>query len=411
MVITEAAMLDGFGFDRVLQTLITRSGATTTPLALYRQWFDTQNPKPGLAVADAPHCDDFLTNGKPSFNGFPRRCPTPEGVLATSDPFTAHDYAPIGITNRFDLTPPDGSNCGQYRIIFAKMTVSAGDKLHIIFEGVLPNPNPTAGAEGCRPVAQFWTDLSGIDSIAERRTRVERFFFDGIDGFEPVLMPSHFTRATGRIRTAQLAGARRITRFYQFHLQTQGSRLLVVPGLLENTAFGPLFNAGLPSELGADFRQFFVSQVATLAVKDVNGFFDQIPEKFLIVESDPDDNMLAFISDGNFNNGLSSADGKAFRDAISGEISRTGNSLDVGQLLVRTDLQNCEGCHLGGVPIGDGMVFPPALSGTHIDETQQTINAVTRFAISPALRDVFAPNRARILMDFLRGRPLPRHSN
>src|SRR5256885_2112915 len=80
LVITEPAMLEGFDFQRVLQTLIDRSGATaTTPLSLFRQWFDTQNPKPGLAVADAPHCDDFPANGNPSFNGFPRRCPTPEG--------------------------------------------------------------------------------------------------------------------------------------------------------------------------------------------------------------------------------------------------------------------------------------------------------------------------------------------
>src|SRR6266550_2524574 len=117
LVITDPGILDAFDFQRVLQTLVDRSGATaTTPLTLYRQWVDTQNPKPGLAVADAPHCDDFLTNGKPSFNGYPRRCPTPEGILATSDPFTAHDYAAIGITNRFDLAPSDGSNCGQYRI-------------------------------------------------------------------------------------------------------------------------------------------------------------------------------------------------------------------------------------------------------------------------------------------------------
>ncbi len=56
-------MLTGFGFERVMQTLTDRSGTTTTPLALYRQWFDTQNPKPGLAAADAPHCDDFITDG------------------------------------------------------------------------------------------------------------------------------------------------------------------------------------------------------------------------------------------------------------------------------------------------------------------------------------------------------------
>src|SRR5438309_9629395 len=98
MVIVDSAILQAFDFQRVLQTLVDRSGATTTtPLSLYQQWFDTQNPKPGLVAADAPHCDDFLTDGKPSFNGFQRRCPTSEGMLATTDPFAAHDYTAIGI--------------------------------------------------------------------------------------------------------------------------------------------------------------------------------------------------------------------------------------------------------------------------------------------------------------------------
>src|SRR2546421_2923831 len=72
LVITDPDVLDAFDFQRVLQALIDRSAATTTPLELYRQWFDTQNPKPGVAVADAPHCDDFLIDGKATFNGFPR---------------------------------------------------------------------------------------------------------------------------------------------------------------------------------------------------------------------------------------------------------------------------------------------------------------------------------------------------
>src|SRR5262245_56503921 len=80
LVVTEQPILDGFDFERVVRTLTARSGTDTTPLQLYRQWFDTQNPKPGLAVADAPHCDDFIVDGKPSLNGFPRRCPTPEGI-------------------------------------------------------------------------------------------------------------------------------------------------------------------------------------------------------------------------------------------------------------------------------------------------------------------------------------------
>ncbi|HUJ14667.1 MAG TPA: hypothetical protein VL284_12845 [Thermoanaerobaculia bacterium] len=66
----------------------------------------------------------------------------------------------------------------------------------------------------------FWSDLTSVDSVDERRARIEQFFFDGIDGFEPLLMPSHFTRESGGgIRTAQLSGSRRMTRFYQFQLQ------------------------------------------------------------------------------------------------------------------------------------------------------------------------------------------------
>ena len=49
--------------------------------------------------------------------------------------------------------------------------------------------------------------------------------------------------------------------------------------------------------------------------------------------------------------------------------------------------------------------------GTHIDEMIETVDGVARYTISPALRDVFAPNRAKILRDFLAGRPLPQHSN
>jgi hypothetical protein len=415
LVITDPAILSSFDFQRVLQALIDRGAATsTTPLSLYRQWFDTQNPKPGLAVADAPHCDDFLTDGKPSFNGFPRLCPTPEGVLATTDPFTAHDYTPIGITNRFDLIPVDGSNCGQYRIIYAKTTNAPSSKLHIIFEPTLRNPNPSAGVEGCRAVAQFWADLSKIDSADERRARIEKFFFDGIDGFDPVLLPSRYAKGSGGIRTSQ--NQQGAVRFYQFHLQQDGSRLLVVPGLLQDMSYGPLYNAAAPLALGPDFRQFFISQIQTLAIRDTNGFFDDIPDKYLMTESAQDNTEVTFASGSDFFAGQTTPDGQAFKTAITAELQRVGSTIALFDVLNRADLQNCHGCHFDGgrgapataVPVGEGVMFPlAAQGGTHIDETLDAGS----FTISAALRDVYAPNRARILIDFLNRKPLPAHSN
>ena len=418
LVIIEIPMLEGFGFERVLQALVDRSGATaTTPLSLYKQWFDTQNPKPGVVAGNSPHCDDLIANGKPSFNGFPRRCPTPEGQLAMTDPFTAHDYVPIGVTNRFDLTPADGSNCGQYRIVYTKISSSPSVKLHVIFEAVLPNPNPAAGAAACRPVAQFWADLSAIDSMAERRARVEKFFFEGLDGFAPVLRPEHFTvESGGGIRTKHQNGG--APRFYQFHLRKDGTRLLVEPGLLETMPYGPLYDASAQTALGAEFRAFFVSQVATLAIRDVNGFFLRMPNKYLMTESHPEDTQLpAFNSGAHFNRGLSTAEGRAFSDAIAAELKRIGSPLTPAQVVIRADGQHCHGCHLDGLPngtpisIGDGVFFPQAFLGSHVADFTGVSDGVTGFTMSPALINVFGPNRAKILRDFLATGTLPAHSN
>ena len=413
LVLTDVNDFLGITFDRVLKTLIDRSGATeTTPLSLYRQWFDTQNPKPGLAAADGPHCDDFMVAGKATFNGFPRRCPTPEGALATSDPFATRDYYPIGVTNRFDLTPLDGSNCGQYRIVFANTARNFwSSRLHVIFEAVLPNPHPEMGIEGCRPVAQFWADLPPMDDRAGRRARIERFFFDGIDGFAPALRPEHFAAGAGRIRTQQASTGDPNPRFYQFNLERRGSRLLVVPGLLENTPYGTLYNSAIDLPLSAGFRQEFLSQIATLAIRDVNGFHDHIPDKYLMHESNPEDQPLSFSAQSAFNQGMATNGGMGFRMAISAELQRLGSSVSIDELLLRADMQNCHGCHKGGVYVGDGITFPNGFVGTHIAEIQQIgEDGVSRFWISGALAKTFGPQRAKILSDFLTGKPLPVHS-
>jgi hypothetical protein len=101
-------------------------------------------------------------------------------------------------------------------------------------------------------------------------------------------------------------------------------------------------------------------------------------------------------------------DSEKFRAQIDAELKRIGSTLTVNDLMTRADLQNCHGCHLGNVPVGEGVVFPPSFAGTHVDE-RRTPNGT--FMISPALRDVFAPNRVKILTDFLAGRPMPVHSN
>jgi hypothetical protein len=147
--VTDIAILDGFPLERVMTALT--AGTTTSPVQLYQQWLDTFNAKPGMAAPDGPHCNDFTTDGSPSFNNFPRRCPTPEGLLAKDQPFTPPQFIPLGIINRFDLTPLDGSNCGQYRLIYARKFATT-EFFHIIFEAVFRIRIPRLVWPGAAPL-------------------------------------------------------------------------------------------------------------------------------------------------------------------------------------------------------------------------------------------------------------------
>src|SRR5438093_3344550 len=311
-VVTDQAILDGFSFERVMNAIVARSGSRTTALRLYQQLFDTQNAKPGLVAADTSHCDDFMMNGKPVFNGLPRRCPTPEGSLAKSNPFTG-DHIPLAIANRFDLAPADGSNCGQYRIVFAKKSNSTFTRVHFIFEAVLPNPNPSEGISACRPVAQFWADLSNVNSTSERRARLETFFFTGIDGFDAVIDPDHFSAASGGgIRTMHNANAPLGNRFYQFRLAKRGDQLIAVPDVLQNMPYGRFFDATYDTETARRFRDAFVANVGNLAIPDENLFFMNIPREFLLAESNPGESELNVVFEIPFLSAQLSPEGRDF---------------------------------------------------------------------------------------------------
>ena len=407
--------VDTLGMQRVFQSLIDRAGVRMTSNQLFQQMFDTQNPKPGLTVANAPHCDDFMTDGMPSFNGFPRRCPTEEGQrLATDFPFATsgfQQFIALAAVNRFDRAPQDGANCGEYRLIYARLNLLPNDMLHIIFEGVLPNPHPELGLAACRPVAQFWADLSSVDSPDEINQRLQHFFFDGIDGFEPVVAPDHFGVNGGDIRAVELsASARHIPRFYSFRLVTDCSagpcRLVIQPDVLDNTVYGPLFNGANDSDVAKAFRSDFIQQIASLTQPTVN-FTDHIPRQYLVGESDNSDaTPPSFLAYENFQEGLNTPGGQQFRDAINAELARLGNPVTLQELLRRVDTQNCNGCHNGNVSIGAGLTFP---NGTGVQVFEEFEGP--RWLISPAVRDVFAPARARALVNYLETGQLPEHSN
>jgi len=413
-VVTDQAILDAFPFERVMNALVARSGTRTTAVRLYQQLFDTQNPRPGLVTREAPHCDDFTVDARPAFNGLPRRCPTPEGALANSDPFTRGDHIPLALVNRFDLAAVDGSNCGQYRIIFARKSDSRLDRLHFIFEAVLPNPDRAAGIAGCKAVAQFWADLSLVDSISERRARLDRFFFSGIAGFEPVIDPTHYSADSGGgIRTMHNTGALLGNRFYQFRLATRGGDLVAEPDVLENTPFGPFFDATYVTDKAKRFRDAFVANVRTLAIRDENLFFADVPREFLLAESNPGQSETDVVFEIPFLRSQFTPQGAVFSARINAELQKAGSRLSPLEIVTRAQRLSCAGCHFfrGNVE-GQGDSILGVEFYQHISESfTERGEAGPRFVISRTMQEDFLPHRMEILRNYLISGKAPVHSN
>ena len=398
LFVIDGTALAKFSFKRVMTAIVSSANVgTQTPLALYRQWWDLDNDTAHAAVATNPHCDD---DGG-TVNGFPIECPRQEGVLATTNPFLAgaDHYSPIGIVNRFDLAPKNGANCGQYRVVFGKDSgkSNAFDRNLVIFEAVLPNPNPPAGLSACLPVAQFWDDLSADADATSRANKLDTFFFTGITGFQPVVEASHYGIGggtnTGQIRANQFMPARsqigvsqnwelREYRLSRPCTSATSCTLVMHLASVKNDPFPSLF-AGTDTQ-STSFQSAFLNQVPKLAAKSVPA--------------------IAMSTSNTFNGGESHeqssgdqyevAASSTFRSQIQSKLTAIGSTLTPTNILQRATTQSCAGCHQleAGANLGGGLTWPASNGFTQVSETS---------GLSPALQNVFLPARKKVLEGFV----------
>jgi len=74
------------------------------------------------------------------------------------------------------------------------------NRLTLIFEAALDNPDPAKKGEGCRPVVEFWDSLKSISDPQRLSDELHRFYFDGLPGFKPAIDFDHFGRPFGQVR-------------------------------------------------------------------------------------------------------------------------------------------------------------------------------------------------------------------
>ncbi|WP_244237373.1 RCC1 domain-containing protein [Corallococcus llansteffanensis] len=413
LVVTEQAILSNFTLKEVLDQLIVQSGVPgLTSLQLFRQLWDTQNPKPGLGLGG--HCNDQVDGSSlPVFNGYPYQCRPAEGSQAQADPFTdpnsGNAYKAVGLFNRFDLAPVNGAECGEYRIVFAKRSgeTNGGNRSFIIFEAALPNPNPGIGLEGCLSVAKFWQGLSSNNDLTSRAAALKKFYFQGLPGFQPVVHLNNYgadaSRGTGQIRTNMFMQSNWLLREFKLQKTCGTSTCSALKAIVVTdkvNPFGGLFNPSSGHPLASDFRAFIPSQVAMLATPDINLFNYEVPDRFNSGQSD------AQGSENNYT--LQFGTGGTLKSAIQGELSRIGSPLTPDHIIQRARALSCAGCHQlsNGMNVGTPQAWPSSLSFTHTSEFTENGPEGLRFRISPALLNVFLPHRKGVLEDFL-NRPRP----
>jgi hypothetical protein len=422
LMITDPAILAKFSLERVLQQMITKTddplAATFTPLEFLQRLFDSENATAGGAFADVAHCDQF---NFAFMNAPPTHCPRAEGALATNpnlltegDP---NSFVPVAIVNRLDLMRKSAVTCGEYRIVYAKLSgkTNPEDRLFIIIEASLTNPIES-DVMSCKPVADMWASLEKETDLQIVSDKVENFFFTGLSGFGPVVHPDNcgdkspdddgsYGGSRGQVRIGhkmQLPWEWR-----EFHVKrTMGAStpLAFVPVAVKNNPLPERFD--VEATPGDDwFRQEFIfNSVASLAANSLTEIRMQAPGKSNMGQS-----AFEGAAASDYAARGSKSPGSDFASQIEAKYASLGIYPACGEndtfltgknILQRASVQTCAGCHAPqkflepGNDIGCGLAWPESLGEVHIDENSK---------LSPALTDVFLPARAKLLSTFVGG--------
>jgi hypothetical protein len=402
LFVTNPTVMANFPLETVMDQ-IAKTGSTTgqTGLQVYQQLLDTLNKSDG-GFTSGPHCDDAVNDaGQPVINGFPIECPRKEGSLAATDPFSPDagnvSYIPIAVVNRFDLAPRNGSNCGEYRIVYGLQSGKT-NILHrtlLIFEAGLPNPNPDAGLAACLPVAQFWDNLSADDAgISDVAKQLTNFYFQGLPGFDAVVRAQNYGigggQNTGQIRANLFFGDEgELWQLREFRLSQKDGQLIAKNTFVRNNPFGALFAGG--DTQATKFQSEFLSQVNSLASATTPPTISMSTP--IADNAGQSDEQL---TDNNYR--LQAADAGAFLESVTDKLEALKiKDVTANNVLDRATTQACAGCHelMNGANLGGpdgGVIWPSSLGFTQENESG---------AISQALSQSFLPFRASVLENFI----------
>jgi hypothetical protein len=376
----------------------------------------------------------------------------PKKLLDPGDPT---GLVPIALFNRLDLAPEDWSNCGEHRIVYlfkAPIPQSSGPsaRLFLIFEARVDNTSPQmSGFEGCRPIANFWRDLSDENDVSKRAQRLEDFYYKGIPGVSgPVVQAKNYGGPLGQVRGNLFVNAPGTPPLWQLREWIvinagQPTPASFVPVTVKenplaefyqdaNSAAGtptaPL-DAALEATERVEFQKQFNNTTLTRLIEpDVVRQFLTDGQPGYKKELDPKStdfnvdlykidilnrigarfqnrfNEFQSVSQGNSDNPtvIVSASGPNFKASVATTLNTfvidAAQKPNEEQVFNRAGAVTCGGCHqfsqgqTAGVGIVKGAQIAWPASATFVHTTEDS-------TLSPALRDVFLPFRQDRLGD------------
>jgi hypothetical protein len=426
LFVHDTATLTGADFSlkrtlaKIASDAVAKGATGVTAETLFRDLWDTQNTAAAAAAPGGAQCDDAGT----TLNGFPNACRAAEGNQAKAANLDTEmaNYQPIGIVNRIDLAAAGWKNCGEHRIIYGRQ--SGIQKATIIFEAVLPNPTP--GCEtGCRAVANYWYQLSTVADPVARAQALEKLYYTGIPGYEPVVRVDHYAASasggysggSGQIRVNEFLQSPWMLKEFKLALDCSATpcRLEPVPIPVKVNPDGNLWTENTAGLANAFQQTNVLPQVSQLAVADINKFGYQVPLQYDAARSEE---QTGGIQD-NYPEAYTAVPGSpgGFRASLLTAAAAAGTPLTDRQIINRATALSCAGCHqpttfglTGPNTISPGVSWPGTLGFLHVAVTPTAgVNA-----LSAALTTTFLParaaNLAAILSDktcFCRFRRLP----
>lgn len=325
------------------------------------------------------------------------------------DPAHPRGLVPIGLFSRFDLAPADWSDCGEHRIVYGNKP--GQPRFFLIFEAKIPNPTPSMGIKGCRPLAMAWRAIGLATTTAGRNARLEQLYYTGIPNFRPAVHHLNYGASLGQVRSNS---------FVQGPWQLREFRILAAgPNILQfrpapaasnplaefykNNPAGSALEQSERTQFRTDFANIYQPRLRSVDATEPLGsyrelLFNTMGAGFALRASE-------FQSNVDPSDDPSMVAGSQIKAVIPASWTApnpfANRTISQAQMLNRAAVITCAGCHQPGnrqvsTVAGAPVTWPNSLGFVHISEN---VDAAGNHPISPALSVAFIPFRRQATLN------------